>query len=370
MVIESIELKNYRNYECEKISLDEGLNILYGDNAQGKTNILESIYLCATTKSHRGSRDKDIIRFNQDESHIKLLLLKNNITNRIDIHLKKDKKKGIAINGIPIKKISELFGIINVVIFSPEDLDIIKRGPDERRRFIDLELCQIDSMYVHNLINYNKIILHRNKLLKDCNDEEELNDMLGILDIQLADYGAKIINRREEFIDKINEIILNIHKDITNQKETLKIAYEPGSDSKGLYKKILENREKDIRYKYTTIGPHRDDIGFYVNDLEMKKYGSQGQQRTCALSLKLSEIDLIRNITGDTPVLLLDDVLSELDSVRQVQLLRYLNNVQTVITCTGLDDFINNGFDFKKIYKIIEGKIIEKKPGESFGKEI
>ena len=362
MIIESVELKNYRNYKSQKIFFDKNINILYGDNAQGKTNILESIYLCATTKSHRGSKDKELINFDEDESHVKLLLSKNNLSYRIDIHLKRDKRKGIAVNGIPIKKVSELFGVINVVIFSPEDLDIIKRGPTERRRFIDLELCQIDKTYVYNLINYNKIIIHRNKLLKDCYEKKELNDMLDIWDIKLAEYGSKIIKRRMEFINKINEIILNIHKDITNQKETLKILYvgnAKSDDFDDLYKEIISNRERDIKYKSTSVGPHRDDIEFYVNDLEMKKYGSQGQQRTCALSLKLSEIDLVKKTTGYTPVLLLDDVLSELDSTRQIQLLNSLRDVQTIITCTGLDDFINNSFKFNKIFKVIKGKITE-----------
>lgn len=363
MIIESIELKNYRNYICEKILFDGATNILYGDNAQGKTNILESIYLCATTKSHKNSKDREIINFNEEESHIKLFLRKNQLSHRIDIHLKKNKKKGIAVNGLPIKKISDLFGVINVVIFSPEDLELIKRGPSERRRYLDLEICQLDKMYVHNLVNYNKIIIHRNKLLKECYDRKELIEMLNLWDIQLADYGVKIINRRVEFINEINEIIINIHKKLTNDKELLELKYETSTSINDLYNEILKNREKDIKYHNTSIGPHRDDVGFYINDLDIKKYGSQGQQRTSALSLKLAEIELIKKVTNDTPVLLLDDVLSELDNNRQKHLLNSLTNVQTIITCTGLDEFIKNRFSVNKIYKVIEGNIAEYSQG-------
>ena len=223
MYIKSLELKNYRNYNDLSIEFEKGTNILYGNNAQGKTNVLEAIYVASTTKSHRGSKDREIINFDKDEAHIKITVMKKDVPVRIDIHLKKNKSKGIAINGIPIKKASELFGILNVVFFSPEDLNIIKNGPAERRRFVDLELCQLDKIYVHNLVNYNKILNNRNKLLRDlgfCYDKELLAT-LDIWDMQLADYGAKIITRRNQFIEEINEIIYGIHRNITNGKEEL-----------------------------------------------------------------------------------------------------------------------------------------------------
>ncbi|MBQ3583138.1 MAG: DNA replication/repair protein RecF [Lachnospiraceae bacterium] len=357
MIIESLELKNYRNYEKLDINFDSGKNILYGDNAQGKTNILESIYMCSTTKSHRGAKDREIIRFHEEDAHIKLMVRKKDVPYRIDIHLKKSKTKGIAINGFPIKKSSELFGIINVIFFSPEDLSIIKNGPAERRKFIDMELCQIDKVYLHNLVNYNKIVNQRNRLLKDLSFrfDKSLYDTLDIWDMQLADYGNKIIQRREEFIKQINEIIKDIHNRLSGGKEDLSLCYEPNTQKEELNTELLKNREKDIKLKTTSIGPHRDDIGFYLKELDVRKYGSQGQQRTVALSLKLSEIELVKKVINDTPILLLDDVMSELDSNRQNQLINSLDDIQTIVTCTGLDEFIENRMQGNRIYKIVNG---------------
>ncbi len=362
MYIQSLELSNFRNYSELNIGFDKGTNILYGNNAQGKTNILESIYLAGTAKSHRAVRDREIIKFNEEEAHIKVLLEKNNVPVRIDMHLKKNKSKGIAINGIPIRKASELFGILNVVFFSPEDLNIIKNGPAERRRFIDLELCQLDKVYVHNLVNYNKIINQRNKLLKDIGygNDKELMDTLDIWDMQLADFGAKIITRRNQFISDINEIIYDIHKKLTNDKEELNVKYEPNIIGNNLYEELIRCRDRDFKLKSTTVGPHRDDISFMIGDIDIRKFGSQGQQRTAALSLKLSEIELVKLMINDVPVLLLDDVLSELDSSRQKQLLESLNNVQTIITCTGLDEFIENRFNIDTIYEVISGTVEKK----------
>jgi len=380
MYIQSLELNNFRNYSSLNISFENDTNILYGDNAQGKTNILESIYLAASTKSHRGNKDKDMIMFDHEEAHIKLIVIKRNVPLRIDMHLKKNKSKGIAVNGIPIKKASELFGILNVVFFSPEDLNIIKNGPSERRKFIDMELCQLDKIYVHNLITYNKILNQRNRLLKDIgylHPRADLIKTLDIWDIQLAEYGKKIISRRQSFIEELNHIICKIHSKITNKKENLVIQYEPnltGNTIRGnsingnfisgnsinenyFYESLVHNRGRDLRLGTTGVGPHRDDIGFYNYGMDIRKFGSQGQQRTAALSLKLSEIELVRQIIKDVPVLLLDDVLSELDSSRQKHLLDSIDNVQTIITCTGLDEFIENRFTINNVYKIINGTI-------------
>ncbi|MEE0686043.1 MAG: DNA replication/repair protein RecF [Lachnospiraceae bacterium] len=359
MYIKSLELNNYRNYDNLSIEFERGTNILYGNNAQGKTNILESIYVASTTKSHRGSKDREIINFEKDEAHIKATVMKKDVPIRIDIHLKKNKSKGIAINGIPIRKASELFGVLNVVFFSPEDLNIIKNGPAERRRFIDLELCQLDKIYVHNLVNYNKIVNQRNKLLRDLgfNYDKELVSTLDIWDMQLADYGAKIITRRNQFIDEINEIIYGIHRNITNGKEELIVRYEPNITGNNIYEELVRSRDKDLKLKTTSVGPHRDDISFLNKKIDIRKFGSQGQQRTAALSLKLSEIELVKSIIKDTPILLLDDVLSELDSNRQRHLLGNLYNVQTIITCTGLDEFVENRFNIDNIYKVVEGTV-------------
>ena len=211
MIIKSIELADYRNYEELNLTFDRGTTILYGNNAQGKTNILEALYLSGTTKSHKGSKDRDVICFGEEESHIRTFVQKKEILYQIDMHLRKNKTKGIAINGIPIRKASELFGILNFVFFSPEDLSIIKQGPSERRRFLDMELCQLDKVYLHDLAQYNKIVTQRNKLLKDMYFQPELKDTLDIWDIQLIQYGRKIIKSREIFVEKLNRIMFEIH---------------------------------------------------------------------------------------------------------------------------------------------------------------
>jgi DNA replication and repair protein RecF len=364
VIIKSIELKNFRNYKELYISFDKGTNILYGNNAQGKTNVLESIFLSATTKSHKGSKDKEIIHFDEEEAHIRTYVDREGMEYRVDIHLRKNKSKGIAINGQKLKKASELIGLVNVVFFSPEDLSIIKNGPSERRRFVDIELCQLDKYYIYNLNQYNKIINQRNKLLKDFFMNPDLRETISIWDSQLVTYGKQIIDRRKLFIAQLNEIIYDIHKNLSGGREELKIVYEPDVESEFLEKRLKDNMERDIKYKMTSVGPHRDDFSFYITKTEdggrsvdIRKYGSQGQQRTAALSLKLSEIELVKKITKDNPILLLDDVLSELDSDRQNYLLNSIGDIQTIITCTGLDEFINNRFEINKIFNVVNGTI-------------
>ena len=360
MIVKRVELSNFRNYKLLQLDLDEKTNILYGNNAQGKTNILESVYVCSTTKSHRTNRDAELIHLDSEEAHIKLFIEKNNREQRIDIHLRRNKTKGIAINGIPIKKASELFGVFNVVIFSPEDLDIIKKGPAERRKFMDMELCQLDKIYVYNLTNYNKIIAQRNKLLKDIYFRPELKQTLEVWDNQLAESGAKIIERRSKFVKEINGIIKPIHKELTGGLEDIHIVYKKNCKEEDLLKSLEENRDRDIKYKSTSVGPHKDDILFFNEDQNIRIYGSQGQQRTIALSLKLAEIELVKTLINDVPVLLLDDVLSELDSSRQNHLLKSFDNIQTIITCTGLDEFIENRFKINKVFQVIKGNVEEK----------
>lgn len=357
MIIKSLELSHFRNYETLDLLFDKGTNILYGDNAQGKTNILEAIYLSATTKSHKGSKDKDVISFGEEESHIRTYLEKDGVEVKVDMHLRSNKSKGIAINGQKIKKAAELLGILNVVFFSPEDLSIIKNGPAERRRFVDMELCQLDSFYLYNLNHYNKIVNQRNKLLKDLYLNPSLRETLTIWDSQLVSFGSKIIERRRQFIEQLNDIIKDIHSKLSGGKEELVIQYEPDVEIEDFEKKLKYNQERDIKLKQTSAGPHRDDFSFLIQDIDIRRFGSQGQQRTAALSLKLSEIELVKKMTKDTPVLLLDDVLSELDSNRQNYLLNSIGDIQTIITCTGLDEFINNRFEINKIYKVTTGRV-------------
>lgn len=357
MIIKSLELENFRNYKTLSIDFDSGTNILYGDNAQGKTNILEAIFLSATTKSHKGSKDRDIINFAADEAHIRTHVVKDGLENRVDMHLRKSKSKGIAINGQKIKKAADLLGLLNVVFFSPEDLSIIKNGPAERRRFVDMELCQLDSSYLYHLNNYNKIVNQRNKLLKELYLNPGLKDTLSIWDSQLVSYGNKIIERRNVFVSQLNEIICEIHQKLSGGKEALKIVYEPDVVAEEFEKKLGTCQEKDIRLKQTSIGPHRDDFSFIVGGVDIRKFGSQGQQRTAALSLKLSEIELVKKVTKDIPLLLLDDVLSELDSSRQNYLLNSIGDIQTIITCTGLEEFVNNRFEINKVFEVSDAVV-------------
>ncbi|MBR5066147.1 MAG: DNA replication/repair protein RecF [Lachnospiraceae bacterium] len=355
MIIKSLDLENYRNYKNLYLEFDEGTNILTGENAQGKTNILEAIYLCSTTKSHRGSKDGEIINFENDEGHVRSVINKKNEEIRIDLHLRKSKSKVIALNLEKLKKTSELIGILNVVLFSPEDLNIIKGGPSYRRSFIDMQICRLDSSYVFNLSSYNKIIDQRNKLLKDIYFEPALKETLFIWDSQLQSYGSQVIKKRKEFVEELNEIVKEIHYKLTGQKEFLDIKYEPDTLEDEIEKNLRLNAERDLKSKMTSCGPHRDDYVININGIDARKFGSQGQQRTAALSLKLAEIEIIKKNTNDSPIFLLDDVLSELDSNRQNMLLESISDIQTIITCTGLDDFVNERFTINRVFDVHDG---------------
>lgn len=363
MTIKSLELENFRNYGTLSVCFDSGTNILCGDNAQGKTNILEAIYLSATTKSHKGSRDRDIINFAADEAHIRTRVVKDGLENRVDMHLRKNKSKGIAINGQKIKKAADLLGLLNVVFFSPEDLSIIKNGPAQRRRFVDMELCQLDSSYLYHLNNYSKIVNQRNKLLKELYFKPGLKDTLSVWDSQLVSYGSKVTERRNAFVSQLNEMIYGIHLKLSGGKEALKIVYEPDVLPENFAKKLASCLEKDMKFGQTSAGPHRDDFSFMAGDVDIRKFGSQGQQRTAALSLKLAEIELVRKVAGDAPLLLLDDVLSELDSSRQNYLLNSIGDIQTIITCTGLEEFVRNRFEINKVFEVSNAAISVKRMG-------
>ncbi len=357
MIIQSIELQNFRNYESLTLLPDPGTNIFYGDNAQGKTNLLEAAFYCGTSKSHKRSKDKELIRFGEQEAHIRMSVKKDEVPFRIDMHLKKNQAKGIAINGIPIKKASELFGIVNFVFFSPEGLNIIKRGPEERRRFMNMELSQIDKIYMSHLSRYLKILANRNKLLKDIYFQPELKETLAVWNLQMEEYGIHLMKAREEFVSMLNELAPKIHKTLSGGKEELTLIYEPNVSKEQFLETLEKNIEKDLKMKTSTCGPHKDDICFLLNGVDIRRFGSQGQQRTAALSLKLAEIELMKKITGDQPILLLDDVLSELDSSRQNYILGCISQIQTFITCTGLEDFVRNRFQVNKVFFVENGTI-------------
>lgn len=358
MYVKKISLKNYRNIERLELELKNGVNIFYGSNAQGKTNLLESIYIGATGRSHRTHKDKELIKFDKEEAHIRLDIQNDKISDRIDIHLKKDSKKGIAINNIAINKLGELFGYLNVVIFSPEDLSLIKQGPQERRKFIDMELCQINNIYYYNLSQYYKVLKQRNSLLKKILKEPSLKDTLFVWDNQLIEFGIKIIQARELFIKKLNNISKKIHMEITSNKENLEIKYKPNVLISEFKEKLEKSIDKDILYTTTSYGPHKDDILFFINNINVRDFGSQGQQRTASLSTKLAEINLIEDEKAVLPVLLLDDVLSELDKDRQKFLIKNIKKLQVIITCTGVEDVLKNLDEEYNIFKVSDGNIL------------
>lgn len=362
MYIEKIELNNFRNYDNLKIEFNRNVNLILGNNAQGKTNLLESIYITSMGKSFRTSKDLDLIKFEKEKAIIKIEAKKEYINNRIEIIINRDSKKYIKKDGINLKKSSELMENVLVVIFSPEDLKIVKDEPEKRRKFIDRELCQIMPLYYDSLSNYKKTLIQRNMYLKEKNIDLSILDLW---DCQLAKYGSKIIIIRDKFIKKIDKYSNKIHGSITNGKENLTLKYKPNlkkiddlSEMESFYyDQLKENYRNDYRSRTTTIGPHKDDMNFYVNNINIRNFGSQGQQRTCALSLKLAELNLIKEETGEDAILLLDDVMSELDINRQEFLIKTLKNNQLFITTTDIDEKLKNSFPDAEIIYVENGKI-------------
>ena len=345
MYVESVKLNNFRNYEDKKVSFSDGLNAIVGKNATGKTNLLESVYICGLGNSARVSRDKDCIRWGCDGAYIGLKLIKKYRSHTIDIYIDSREKKRIAIDGIPISRISQLIGVMNVVFFSPDEMKLVKDAPQERRRFADISLSQQSANYLYSLSRYNAALIRRNKLLKTLPAGDKLRQALQVWDTQIAAEGAKLIAARYDFVDKLKDFALERHLKLTAGAEKLELSYESGTDrgdvkdiEETLISKLASSYEKDEHLQYTSVGPHRDDIKISVDGIDVRKYGSQGQQRTAALSLKLSEISLFTHETGETPILLLDDVLSELDRDRRNMLLKETSQLQTIITCTEYEE--------------------------------
>lgn len=359
MYIKNLQVLNFRNYNTLLINLCPNTNVFMGDNAQGKTNILEAIYYCGFARSHRTNRDKELIEWNNNKAFIRLDVHKDRLDKIIDVKILKDGKKAISINSIKINKIGELLGTFTVVMFSPEDLKIVKDSPGVRRRFIDMELSQLNRLYYYNLVQYNKILNQRNSILKNKNVDEQ---MLEIYDLQLAQYGEYIVSDRIKYINQLNKYSKSIHEEITSGKEKIKFNYISSIKNLDNIKSELlnllrQNKKKDIEKKLTSIGPHRDDFNILLNDIDAKTFGSQGQQRTSVLTIKFASLKIIKQITGEYPVLLLDDVLSELDFNRKKYVLSSIKNIQTVITCTGIEDLTDYLDQDSKVFKIQDGVI-------------
>ncbi len=359
MQVRSVELKNYRNYGSLQLDLSPGTNLFFGDNAQGKTNLLEAIYACATTSSHRSSKDREIIAFGEEEAHVRLFVEKRGVTTRLDYHISRSKGKEAAVGGVALSRVSELLGQLHVVFFSPEDLKIIKSAPVERRTFLNVELCQLSPLYTRFLVEYKRTLMQRNALLKEVREKPDLRKLLDIYDEKLAEAGEQLMKERRAFLEELAGIAAPIHREITEGKEDLKISYEPGAEEGKMAENLFLTRDRDLAAGSTGSGPHRDEIDFAIDGVSVKHFGSQGQQRTTALSLKLAEIELVKRKIGEAPVLLLDDVLSELDEKRQDKLLKSIKDIQTLLTCTGMDDFVERRVDVDKKWRVAGGSLTE-----------
>lgn len=361
MHVKYLQLKNFRNYNELLIELNKGTNVFVGDNAQGKTNILEAIYYCSLAKSHRTNRDKELINWNGTEAYIKVYVCKTRLDKKIEIKIFKEGKKGININSIKVQKLSELVGSFNVIMFSPEDLNIVKESPSYRRKFLDIELCKLSSRYYYSLTQYKRILLERNLAIKKWNTNI---DIIEVYDKQLSEFGAIIIKDRITYIEKLNEKGKKIHSDITSNSEVIDIKYlTPIKDldniQDNLYLLLCKNRNRDIETRITSVGPHRDDFSIDINGIDARIFGSQGQQRTSVLTIKFGALAIIKELTGEYPVLLLDDVLSELDTKRQEYILSSIKGVQTLITCTGINDIRKHLNSESKIFEVMSGELKE-----------
>lgn len=369
MYVEKIKLINFRNYINLDITLNKKLNIFLGPNAQGKTNLLESIYISSSGKSYRTARDRDLINIDKNVGYIGLKVVKDEFERYIEIKFEKDKNKRVRINKVEIDKLSELVGQINIVIFSPEDLLLVKGGPLERRTFLDMEISQIRPRYKHNLSKYNKVLFQRNNLLKRAKYNSECLKTIDVWDDQLVEIGSQLIIDRKKFVSKLSEISMDIHKKLTSSNESLSVKYlssieiesEQAEKLKESFKNTLnKSLKKDLEKGTTGVGPHKDDIEILIDDMSCRIYGSQGQQRTAALSLKLAEVDLIKEEIGEYPVLLLDDVLSELDENRRKSLIRTFKDIQTIVTSTDDIDIDEIDSDSKSVFFIEKGRIVHK----------
>ncbi len=371
MIVKSIKLKNFRNFSELNIDLNNILNIFIGDNGQGKTNLLESIYLCSIGKTFKLNSENDLIKFGQNSFEVEILINKENgsniVSKVINITYVKNQKRIVKINGVKLEKNSELIGLLNNVIFTPDDLKIIKGSPIERRKFINIDISQIKPKYKYLLKNYKKVITGRNNILKDITNNSN-RDVLSIWNDYLIDIGSEIIFYRKEYIKNLKHYAALIYANISDNKENFELLYKcdignvdnlSKNEIKEIFReKINKSIENEIFRKNSLYGPHKDDIIIKINDKDFKYFGSQGQQRSAVLAIKLAEIEIIKNEIGEYPILLLDDVLSELDNKRKNFLINYIKNIQTIITSTDdndLKDLVKN--NDKKIFHICEGNI-------------
>lgn len=339
MKVTELQVSDYRNLSGQKLTLDKGLNVFVGDNAQGKTNLVESVYLCCIGKSPRADRDKDLICWGKESAYVHLRYNSRFGDGEIAVKLNAKGKKQIVVGGAPITKVADLLGNLNCVYFSPNEIRIISSSPAERRRFMDIDLCQTDKNYFYSLSRLNKALVQRNNLLKAATTLDEAREMLFVWDKQIAEEGAQVIVKRRRFCEKLKDYARRCHEKLTDGKETLHLEYTTPIDgetteeiAQNYFNKLQACAERDFAARHTTTGCQRDDVVLKVNDIDVRSFGSQGQQRTTALALKLGELMIFKDIIGEYPVLLLDDVLSELDVDRQRRLLTFDSRLQILLT--------------------------------------
>ena len=353
MYIKKVTLNNFRNYEKQEVELENNLNIFYGNNAQGKTNILEAIFLCAFAKSFRTKKEEELIRFNEEKAFIEIEFEKTDREGKIKLEI--SDKKYFSVNGVKVKKLSEIVGKINIVMFNPDNIEIVKDGPVKRRRFLDMLISQLKPSYLYNINLYTKTLEQRNAYLRQIKYENKSKEMLEIWNEKLAELNEKIYRERSVIINKLTNKIQKIHNEITDEKEIINLKYKSNCSNKNdILKRLKENESLDIQRGYTSVGIHRDDFEIFINENLVDIYGSQGQQRTSILSLKLAEVEVIYEEIGEYPILLLDDFMSELDEKRRMKFISTIKNNQVLITCTDKIE-IENG----KVFYVENGKIIK-----------
>jgi DNA replication and repair protein RecF len=371
MKLKSLELQGYRNYDALQLPVGSGVNIFIGPNAQGKTNLLEAIHVLALTKSHRTSKDRELIGWNASAARIRADLERKYGHVSLELQISAQGKKA-KINGLEQRKLSGFVGSLNVVLFAPEDLDIVKGAPGVRRRFMDMEIGQVHPGYLHDLQQYQKVLQQRNNYLKSTDSSRASPEMLDVWNEQLCDYGVKMMQRRKNFIYHLQKWAEKIHAGITGGTEQLTVEYRPSfgsgadgesQDDSSLFQqfmiKLIQSKDQEFRRGITLTGPHRDDLAFSINGMDVQSFGSQGQQRTAALSLKLAELELMREEIGEYPLLLLDDVLSELDQMRQTQLIEtFQSRVQTFITTTGLESVNMSKLRDAAVFHVRNGELL------------
>jgi DNA replication and repair protein RecF len=363
MRINGIRLINYRNYSQLDLDPAEDVNVLVGENAQGKTNLLEAVFLCAFGRSHRLSRDAELIKHGEDAGYVGLDVEGRSGSRKIEVRLPRGETKKILLDKSPIARSGELLGVLNAVMFSPEDLSLVKDGPAMRRRFMDMELSQLDPSYYYRLQQYNLALRQRNALLKD-GPKPSQPGLLAMWDEQLSCLGESVINSRNAFIKELSEDARELHHTISGGREELRVYYEPDIKSvpgislrDTIAEALIRSAPEDIKRGFTSAGPHRDDIGIDVNGTDGRIFASQGQQRTAALSLKLSGLEIMKRHKNEPPVLLLDDVLSELDDERQKMLIKSIMGAQVLLTCTSLAGLKNAGPLKMRVYECRNGAL-------------